>query len=142
VVGVACGGGDRGNKGATGAPEGGAPAAPAAPSGPLTEADITPQMVALGDSIFHGRAAGGICFTCHGQNAEGTPLAPNLTDQQWINIDGSLASISQTVHQGVPQPKQHTSPMPGFAGVLTEDQIRAVASYVYSLSHPNVGKGA
>src|SRR5690606_16000945 len=44
-----------------------APASPA-PAGPLTEADITPQLVALGDSIFKGQAAGGICFTCHGQN--------------------------------------------------------------------------
>lgn len=151
AMGIACGGGgDRGNTGGradtgrAGSPGAGAPAAamPASPSGPLTEAAITPQLVALGDSIFKGQAAGGICFTCHGQNAEGSALAPSLTDQEWINIDGSLASIAQVVHQGVPQPKQHTSPMPAFSGVLTEDQIRAVTAYVYSRSHPNVGGGA
>jgi mono/diheme cytochrome c family protein len=145
---VACGGGgDTGGKagsGAAGSPAAGAPAAatPAAPSGSLTEDEITPQLVAFGDSIFKGQAANGICFTCHGQNAEGSALAPNLTDQEWLNIDGSLAGISQVVHQGIPQPKQHAAPMPAFGGVLTEDQIRAVTAYVYSRSHPKVTGGA
>lgn len=44
-----------------------------------------------GDRIFHGSAVGGTCFTCHGQDAKGTQLAPELTDKQWINGDGSLA---------------------------------------------------
>src|SRR5687767_869813 len=35
----------------------------------------TPAQLALGDSIFHGRAAGGSCFTCHGMDAKGTALA-------------------------------------------------------------------
>lgn len=45
------------------------------------EAPFTPQQVALGDSIFRGRAAGGTCYVCHQQNARGLPgLAPDLTD--------------------------------------------------------------
>ena len=33
----------------------------------------------------------GICYACHGANAKGTPLAPDLTDGKWLNIDGSVA---------------------------------------------------
>lgn len=114
-------------------------AAAAAPAGTLTEADISPQMIALGDSIFKGQAASGICFTCHGPGAEGGTLAPNLTDQEWLNGDGSLAFIENTVRNGVPQPKQHPAPMPPFGSTFTEAQVQAVAAYVYSRSHPNVG---
>ena len=97
---------------------------------------MTPQMVALGDSIFHGRAAGGTCQTCHGPDAKGTPLAPNLTDSQWLHGDGSFQFLVTTITNGVPQPKQHPGPMPPMGGAqLTPDQVRAVAAYVYSLSH-------
>ena len=49
----------------------------------------SPQQVALGDSIFHGQVAGGTCTACHGQDAKGTAVAPNLTDSEWLNGDGS-----------------------------------------------------
>lgn len=91
-------------------------------------------LVAVGGEIFNGRAAGGICFTCHGQNGGGTQLAPNLRDQTWINGDGSLEFIANTIRTGVPNPKQYPSAMPPFAGMLDERQIRAVAMYVRSLS--------
>ena len=106
------------------------------PPPPATTAASESQLLALGDSIFHGTAAGGICYTCHGPDAKGTQLAPNLTDQTWINGDGSLPFITSTVSNGVPAPKQHPSPMPAFTGILTEAQINAVARYAYSLSHP------
>jgi mono/diheme cytochrome c family protein len=96
----------------------------------------TPQQVALGDSIFHGQVAGGTCTACHGQDAKGTAVAPDLTDQQWINGDGSYDFIVTTVTNGVPKPKQHPAPMPPKGGAtLTDDQVKAVAAYVYSLSH-------
>jgi mono/diheme cytochrome c family protein len=95
-------------------------------------------MVALGDSIFHGTAGGGICFTCHGPDAKGMPgLAPDLTDTTWLNTDGSWQGIATTVQTGVAQPKQHPAPMLPMGGAqFTPDQIRAVSSYVYRLSHP------
>jgi mono/diheme cytochrome c family protein len=94
-------------------------------------------MIALGDSIFKGQAAGGICYTCHGMDAKGTALAPDLTDATWINTDGSLEGIVTVITNGVAQPKSHPSPMPPMGGAqLTQDQIRAAAQYVYSLSHP------
>jgi mono/diheme cytochrome c family protein len=115
-------------------------AAPAA-GGAVSESQITPAMVAEGDSIFHGQVANGLCYTCHGADAKGTQLAPDLTDNTWLNGDGSYTFIVHTVTVGVPNPKEHPSPMQPMGGAqLTQAQIQAVASYVYSLTHPNVGK--
>jgi mono/diheme cytochrome c family protein len=92
-------------------------------------------MVALGDSIFHGRVAGGTCTACHGQAGQGTSVGPNLTDQEWLNTDGSYEGIVQTVTKGVAQPKKFPAPMPPMGGAsLSPEQVRAVAAYVYSLS--------
>jgi mono/diheme cytochrome c family protein len=108
-----------------------AAAKPAGSGGPTS-----PQLVALGDSIFHGQVAGGTCTACHGQDAKGTAVAPDLTDNQWINGDGSYQFIVNTVTNGVPKPKQHPAPMPPKGGAqLSDDQVKAVAAYVYSLSH-------
>ncbi|MGH7510492.1 MAG: c-type cytochrome [Gemmatimonadales bacterium] len=113
-----------------------APATPSA-AAPATPRAGSPGPVALGDSIFHGQAAGGTCFTCHGQDGKGTQLAPDLTDQQWLNGDGSLQFMINTVTNGVPKPKQYPAPMLPMGGVtLTPEQVRAVATYEYSLSHP------
>lgn len=119
--------------GATSTP---APQSPTAAASAAGTGPSSPQMVALGDSIFHGQAAGGTCQACHGPDAKGTALAPNLTDTQWLNGDGSYQFILTTVTNGVPQPKQHPGAMPPMGGAqLTPDQVRAVAAYVYSLSH-------
>ncbi len=92
-------------------------------------------LIALGDSIFHGQAAGGTCFACHGQDAKGTAAGPNLTDGEWVHSDGSLEGIVKTVQTGVPQPKSAPAPMPPMGGAtLTPDQVKAVATYVHSLS--------
>ena len=92
--------------------------------------------IAEGDKIFHGQEAGGTCTACHGQDAKGTAMAPDLTDNTWIHGDGSLSFIEHTVTTGVPQPKSHPAPMPPMGGAsLNPDQVKAVAAYVYSLSH-------
>jgi glucose/arabinose dehydrogenase/mono/diheme cytochrome c family protein len=110
-------------------PDAGATALPVPPGG-------TRQMVALGNRIFHGQEAGGTCTACHGQNATGTPLGPDLTKKKWLWSDGSLAGITKTVTNGVMQPKQYRSPMPPNGGSqLTPEQSKAVAAYVWSLSH-------
>ena len=96
----------------------------------------SPQQIALGDSIFHGQVGGGTCSACHGQDAKGTAVAPDLTDSQWLNGDGSYQFIVNTITNGVPKPKQHPAPMPPKGGApLTDDQVNAVAAYEYSLSH-------
>ncbi len=96
----------------------------------------TPEMVALGNRIFHGQVAGAACAGCHGAGGQGSPVGPNLTGKQWLWSDGSYAGIKKTITEGVPEPKQFRSAMPAMGGTqLTPEQISAVAAYVWSLSH-------
>ena len=112
------------------------PAAPKPAAPTPAGGEQSPQQVALGDSIFHGQVAGGTCTACHGQDAKGTAVGPDLTDSQWLNGDGSYDFIVQTITDGVPQPKQHPAPMPPKGGAaLSDAQVKAAAAYVFSLSH-------
>jgi glucose/arabinose dehydrogenase/mono/diheme cytochrome c family protein len=96
----------------------------------------TKEIVALGDRIYHGQVATATCTGCHGANAKGTPLGPDLTDTQWLWGDGSYAAISKTITTGVSQPKQYRSPMPPLGGAqLNSEQVSAVAAYIWALSH-------
>jgi mono/diheme cytochrome c family protein len=96
----------------------------------------TKEMVALGDRIYHGQVGGATCVGCHGAAGTGTTLGPNLTHTQWLWGDGSYRSIVKTITAGVPEPKQYRSPMPPMGGAqLTDDQVRAVAAYIWGLSH-------
>ena len=91
----------------------------------------TAQDVSAGQQIF---AATGNCYTCHGPDAKGTALAPDLTDATWINVDGTFDAIQQVVRTGVATPKEHPAPMPAMGGAsLSDDQIRQVSAYVWSL---------
>jgi mono/diheme cytochrome c family protein len=130
---AACGRGGEGAEAERDTP----PAADAPIPAPATEVDpaaITPALLARGDSIFHGRAASGICYSCHGLDAKGmASMGPDLTDDAWLHTDGSYAGILGVVRHGVPTPKKATVPMPPMGAQLTEEQLRAVAAYVYSL---------
>ncbi len=96
----------------------------------------TVAMVALGDRIYHGQVGGAPCAGCHGTNATGSPLGPNLTSGKWLWSDGSYAGILKSIREGVPNPKQYRSPMPPMGGAeLTSDQLAAVAAYIWALSH-------
>lgn len=107
-------------------------AAPAAaPPAGQPPSGATAEMVAQGQQIF---TSTGNCFTCHGADAKGTALAPNLTDSEWLNIGGTYQEIQDIVKNGVPQPKSHPAPMPPMGGAqLSDDQIKQVAAYVWSL---------
>jgi mono/diheme cytochrome c family protein len=92
------------------------------------------KLIALGDSIFHGQVGGGTCYVCHGQDAHGSAVAPNLTDAEWLHNDGTLAGITGTITSGVPKPTKAPAPMPPMGGAtLSPDQVKAVATYVHSL---------
>jgi mono/diheme cytochrome c family protein len=106
--------------------------APAAPSAPAElPAGVTQEMAAQGQQIF---SATGNCFTCHGPDAKGTALAPDLTDSNWLNADGTYSGIVQVVHTGVATPKQFPAPMPAMGGAaLSDEQVNQVAAYVWSL---------
>jgi glucose/arabinose dehydrogenase/mono/diheme cytochrome c family protein len=96
----------------------------------------TPEMVALGERIYRGQVGGAGCTGCHGENAQGTPLGPDLTGKKWLWSDGSYSGIAKTITDGVSQPKQYRSPMPPKGSAqLTADQVSAVAAYIWSVSH-------
>ncbi|HEY1213591.1 MAG TPA: c-type cytochrome [Bryobacteraceae bacterium] len=118
-------------------PEGTHPDAGAATTANLPVAEgATPAMVALGRRIYRGEIGGAACAGCHGANATGTPLGPNLTSRTWLWSDGSYPGILKTIREGVPNPKEYRSPMPPMGGAqLTSDQLAAVAAYVWALSH-------
>jgi mono/diheme cytochrome c family protein len=136
---VACGGGKEkpSNAGATAAAPGEAALPSAAPTTGAPPAGATAAMVAQGDSIFRGTAAGGTCYTCHGMDAKGTALAPSLDDTQWLTGDGTYAFIQKRVTEGMPTPTPpYTVAMPPKGGAnLSPDQIKAVSAYVYAISH-------
>ena len=93
---------------------------------------VTAEMVAAGQQTFNS----GICFSCHGLNGTGGPLAPPLNDQTWINVDGEYTSIQEVIRTGVAQPKEFVGVMPPMGGLqLTDQQINELAAYVYSISH-------
>ena len=93
---------------------------------------VTQEMVTAGQQVF---SSNGNCMTCHGQAGAGTPLAPVLADADWLHIDGSYDAIRQIIQTGVPQPQQFPAPMPPMGGAqLSDEQIRSLAAYVYTLS--------
>ena len=92
---------------------------------------VTVAMAQEGQEIFHGQ---GVCVTCHLRGGAGGALAPNLTDDVWLNIDGEYASIVDVVMTGVAVPLEHPGQMLPRAGTaISDDQVRAVAAYVYTL---------
>ena len=99
----------------------------------------TAEQVKLGEQIFHG-LDGGTCAGCHGANAKGTPLLPDLTAGKWRWGDGSIPSIAATITKGVPTPKDYRSGMPPMGGgPLDPTQVLVLVDYVWSLNHPNGG---
>ena len=96
-------------------------------------AAITPELIAQGDKIFHGA---GNCYACHGSNAQGL-VGPNLTDAEWIHSKGTYEDIVAQVIKGVPKEESKSGiVMPPRGGsTISDDDVKAVAAYVYSLSH-------
>jgi len=95
---------------------------------------VTTAMVEDGKSIFSGR---GICATCHGRDATGMPnLGSDLTDEEWIHSDGSYEGIVQTIMDGVAANASTVGmPMlPKGGAAISDDQVKAVAAYVWTLS--------
>ena len=93
----------------------------------------TAEQVASGDRLYHGQT----CTGCHGADAKGTPVGPDLTSGKYLSGDGSLASIRKTIQDGVPMPKQYRQAMPAMGGAqLSPDQLRDLAAYVWAVGHP------
>ena len=109
-------------------------AAPAAAqTKPAAPAAVTPAAITAGDSIFHKT---GNCYACHGANAQGL-VGPNLTDAEWIHGDGSFDMIVATVIKGIAKEASKSGIImpPKGGSTITDDEVKQVAAYVYSLSH-------
>ncbi len=95
---------------------------------------VTAAMVEEGEGIYNGA---GICMSCHGATGEGIPnLGANLTDDEWLHTDGSYESIVENIMTGVTSQESSSGvPMPAKGGAaITDDQVKAVAAYVWTLS--------
>jgi mono/diheme cytochrome c family protein len=116
-----------------------APAASSAAARPSNglPAGVTLAMVATGDSIFHARS----CRNCHGADAKGRTNGPDLTSGKFLHVSGAYDDFVRIITTGVPadaiKDKSHPNPMRPRGGnpPLTDDDIKAVAAYVYSLNH-------
>lgn len=116
-----------------------APAQPTQPQAPAPAqvatlpAGVTAAQIAAGDRIYHG----GTCIACHGGDAKGSAVGPDLTDATWLWGDGSPAAIAKVISEGVSSPKQYRSAMPAGGGqTLSATDLAALSAYVWSVSHP------
>lgn len=93
---------------------------------------VTPQMIKEGGKLFQGQ---GLCMACHGPEGKGQ-VGPNLADSLWLHGQGSYAEIVQRILSGVPQNQSKTGViMPPRGGArINDEQVKAVAAYVWTLS--------
>jgi mono/diheme cytochrome c family protein len=93
----------------------------------------TQAMVDKGNEIFHKT---GLCYACHGQDGKGL-VGPNLTDDVWLQSKGTYDDIIKQILAGVTKEQAKSGvPMPPKGGsTISDEEVKAVAAYVYSLSH-------
>ena len=97
---------------------------------------VTTAMIDSGKTLF----AAASCARCHGAGGAGGQNGPKLSDSTWVQIDGSYDAIVNLIHTGVPAAnikggyRFNMRPMGG--GTFTDDQVKMIAAYVYTLSHP------
>jgi cytochrome c oxidase cbb3-type subunit 3 len=80
--------------------------------------------------IALGKPQFSVCAACHGPDGKGNQAlgAPNLTDKVWL-YGGDLASIEETIRNG------RSGVMPAWRGRLTENEVNAIAAWIYAQSH-------
>ena len=94
------------------------------------------QMLEEGKTLY----AEGSCMRCHGDQGQGTPRAPDLTDAEWVQSDGSLLGIRETIFWGVRRkdfadPERRFEMNPAGGMELEWSQYDSIAAYVWSLSN-------
>jgi mono/diheme cytochrome c family protein len=93
----------------------------------------TAEQVAAGNTLYHASS----CAGCHGSNAGGTPVGPDLTSGKYLWGDGSVAALSATITSGVPMPKQYRQAMPALGGAqLSASEVHDLAAYLWAVGHP------
>lgn len=98
-------------------------------------AEVTDSAIAWGKALFEGSAN---CSRCHGPGARGTEYGPDLADAIWWHGPGSYEWLVREVEHGIPENLTVTGePMPARGRApMHEADVRAVAAYVWSISHP------
>lgn len=92
------------------------PAIAAAPAVPPS-----PELIAEGAQLYSV-----LCKQCHGSSGQGTPLAPALNNQTFLDTTPD-AAIQQIIAMGV-----NGTRMPAWGGRLTEADIDAITAYLRS----------
>lgn len=86
-------------------------------------------LVSLGKTVYDAR-----CSTCHGAQGEGKPPNwPPLAGNQSIEMESAVNPIRMVLNGGYPpstagNPKPYG--MPPFAGLLSDDEVAAVVTYI------------
>jgi cytochrome c oxidase cbb3-type subunit 3 len=80
------------------------------------------EMKHYGEEIFVNN-----CLSCHREKAAGD-IGPNLTDDYWLLSNGTAQEIYPFIIEGNP-----VNGMPGWGGVLAEEDLYAVTAYITSL---------
>ncbi|TFH66996.1 MAG: cytochrome c [Gemmatimonadales bacterium] len=93
---------------------------------------VTQAMITQGKEIY---AKSGLCFACHGPEGKGL-VGPSLTDDVWLHSKGTYEEIVHQTTVGVTAEESKSKvPMPAKGGSsITDDEIKAVSAYVWSLS--------
>lgn len=96
---------------------------------------VTDNMVQEGSTLFAGA---GLCAACHGPGGAGA-IGPNLTDDEWFKGEGQFEEIVAQIMEGVlPADAQNAfgAFMPPKGGAtISDEQVRSVAAYVWTLSN-------
>ena len=69
------------------------------------------------------------CFVCHAADGGGNAIGPNLTDEYWINGDGTISAIYKVIKYG----GRDGRGMQSWSGDLSAKKMQQVASYIKSL---------
>lgn len=108
-------------------------AAPAAAQEDQPPAEVTEESIEAGKALF---AEAG-CQNCHGADATGVSgMTSDLTDGEWKVVEGgSLEGIVAAITGGLGADQTGGVPMPAKGGSdLTDEQVSALAAYVWSLN--------
>ena len=108
------------------------PATPQATAEAPPAAAASSELIARGEAVYNGA---GNCYACHGSKGVGL-VGPNLTDAEWIHSKGTLEEIEAQINNGVPKEQSKSGiPMPPKGGsTISEEDVKACAAYVHSLS--------
>ncbi len=89
--------------------------------------DADPALAEKGKALYNRS-----CVGCHGKEGQGVPAAGGirLNDDIWLySEDGAVADLKRQIRSPA------NNVMPAWEKWLSENRIKAVAAYVYSLSH-------